>query len=117
VKTYPGFKKFEKYVGKDLEIKEDEKDEDEIPKDLIASFGQRKSAFDNLTARLEAKYGNTKSGNKGGDEEEGGAKKKSKVAPATRKGVGMKKKKVGVQKKVKKEEEEVVSEEGEEMEV
>jgi len=117
VKAYPGFKKFEKHVGKDLEIKD--VDEDEIPKDLVASFAQRKAAFDDLTARLEARYGN-----KGA--ESGDKKKKAAAAPAsrTKRGVvGMKKKRVGAQKKkvkeVEEEEEEeddVILEEGEEME-
>jgi hypothetical protein len=117
VKPYKAFEKFKKYVGKNLEIKEDEPEPEDLPKDLVASIAQRKGAFDDLTARLEAKYGG-----KGGEEGEGGVKKKKKVAPATRgtrKGAAAVRGKRGAQKKkvkeVEEEEDEVVSE-GEEME-
>ena len=94
------------------EIVGDEAEEEAIPTDLIAGFAQRRQAFDDLTARLEAKYGGA------GGEAEGGKKKKKVTTTRAKRGVPMRKTRVGVQKKKVEavEEEEVSSEEGEEME-
>lgn len=98
MQAFSGFKKFEKHVGKNLEVVFDESEEEnEIPKDLALQFTARKQAFDDITRKLEEKYGGKKGKGKGkgkkveeededeleeieDEEEEGAARKKKKVA-------------------------------------
>lgn len=108
------FKKFEKFVGKDTEIKPDEDEAaDDIPKELALQFAARKAAFNDLTDKLEAKY-------KAQEAEQGERRKKKKVSSAgTGRGVkvGGKKAKFAAKGKAKKAPKEEDLDEGEEVDV